>query len=471
MMAAGYMRFGSVGIKSAYQKYVAEATATGNYELASKLLSTGSAAMFVLSIVGLLPVALFSRPLAQAAGVPPEFIKDASNSISLLALIIFMANIGAAFEAIVMGVQRIDLLRKLTIVLSTLEAGCILIALKCGYGLFAMATIMGVSQIVYVGYCYTAAGRILPELRIGIKHLSPAAIRELIRFGATYQLVNILEIVYGSIVPIALLRVYGSNAAGIYAVASRVVGAVGLLSDSFLTPVLSGASMVYASDMGERSLRLIVKAYRAVLVLSVLPFGFTAVFGATLVYAWTAQTDPLFRLTFWLMSATALFRSLSLLSLVLYRASGEAIIDNVRQFLRILLLIIVAVLAPTIGFYGLLSGLGIAEVAGLLLMLIAIHRVFPRFPPKIMIWDCLRIIFAAGIVLAVGSLGYLVKLAPTIDGRSSVVLQLIITTCLCIISLWPAVRLTRCITEEEQRQIGAAMMSAWPLQLIARKHQ
>src|ERR1017187_1160092 len=53
MTAAAYMRFGSVGIKSAFQKYVAEATGSGDYETANKLLSTGCAIMAVLSVVGL----------------------------------------------------------------------------------------------------------------------------------------------------------------------------------------------------------------------------------------------------------------------------------------------------------------------------------------------------------------------------------------------------------------------------------
>src|SRR2546427_5652915 len=57
MTTAAYMRFGSVGIKSAFQKYVAEATGSGDFERANKLISTGSAAMLVLSIVGLIPIA------------------------------------------------------------------------------------------------------------------------------------------------------------------------------------------------------------------------------------------------------------------------------------------------------------------------------------------------------------------------------------------------------------------------------
>ena len=67
MTSAAYMRFGSVGIKSAFQKYVAEATGNGNYETANQLLSTGCAAMLGLSVAVLIPVAWFSAALARGA--------------------------------------------------------------------------------------------------------------------------------------------------------------------------------------------------------------------------------------------------------------------------------------------------------------------------------------------------------------------------------------------------------------------
>src|SRR5271166_4631915 len=68
MMTATYMRFGSVGVKTAFQKYVAEASGSGDYRAATKLLSTGCAVMLVLSLVGLIPMACFSRPIAASLG-------------------------------------------------------------------------------------------------------------------------------------------------------------------------------------------------------------------------------------------------------------------------------------------------------------------------------------------------------------------------------------------------------------------
>ncbi len=70
MTAAAYMRFGSIGVKSAFQKYVAESTGNRQFESANKLLSTGCAVVLICSLAGLLPAAIFSRDLANLAGIP-----------------------------------------------------------------------------------------------------------------------------------------------------------------------------------------------------------------------------------------------------------------------------------------------------------------------------------------------------------------------------------------------------------------
>src|SRR5262245_65166732 len=56
MVTATYMRFGTVGVKCAFQKYVAEATGNGDYDRASRLLSTGCLIMLLVSVFALVPV-------------------------------------------------------------------------------------------------------------------------------------------------------------------------------------------------------------------------------------------------------------------------------------------------------------------------------------------------------------------------------------------------------------------------------
>ena len=201
MVTATYMRFGSVGVKTAFQKYVAEATGNGDYERTNKLLSTGCAIMLVLSICGLIPAALFSRQIAKLAGVPPEFMASATGAVSLLAMIMAVANVGAVFESIVTGGHRIDLTRKFITILTVAEAAAIMISLSLGFGLFAMAAVMGVSELVYIFCCYLASRRVVPQIRIGIRSLSRDVLYELFRYAGSYQLVNVFEVFYLSSCP------------------------------------------------------------------------------------------------------------------------------------------------------------------------------------------------------------------------------------------------------------------------------
>ena len=196
--------------------------------------------MLALSLAGLIPVFLFSEGITRLAGVPQEFLKSAAGAIALLAVIMLMANVGAAFEAIVMGGHRIDLVRKFNTVFSVAEAGAIVAVLHFGYGLTAMAVVMGTSELLYLTCCYFVARRIVPQIYLGLQWLSKGVLFELFRFAGSYQLVNVLDVVYNSLIPVAILRCFGANSAGIYAVVTRVVSSAAAIQDAFLPSILSG---------------------------------------------------------------------------------------------------------------------------------------------------------------------------------------------------------------------------------------
>lgn len=457
MMTATYMRFGSVGIKSAFQKYVAEATGDGNYERANRLLSTGCAVMFVFSVLVLIPVSLLSRKIALAAGIPPNFLASAAGSISLLALIMGMANVGASYEAIVMGGHRVDLVRRFGTVLTIAEGVSIVIALRLGYGLLAMSTVMGASELLYITCCYFAARKIVPEIHVGVRFVTPSVLKELFRFAGSYQLVNILEVLYGSIVPFAILRTFGPDPAGIYGVVMRVVTSAVILQDSFLSPILSGGTMVYASGSAERMQRLLVKAFKVTLGLSLFPLGFIALFGTQMTYAWTGQTDPAFREAFWLVCATSLFRSFSMLSLVLYRVSGKALLDNIRQVLRILILLVVALFAPKLGFLGVLAGLAAAELTGMLFMLFALMQTFRHFHVRSLLPDSARLSTAAACILGAALVATYIPLPVASAGQFAATLKLLEAALACLLIAWPVLRLTGSITAAEGKSLFDAL--------------
>lgn len=455
MVTAAYMRFGSAGIKSAFQKYVAEATGNGDYQTANKLVSTGSISLLLLSLVFLIPVAMFSQRLARSSGVPPEFLTAAASSIAVLASIYVISNFGAAFEAIVMGGHRVDLTRKYSTVLTVCEAVVIIVMLHFGYGLLAMTMTMGTSELIYIFLCYRASHRIVPQMHLSTEHFTKSVFPELLRFAGSYQLVNVLELGYGAILPIVLLKFFGAGAAGVFAVASRVVTSALIAQDALVLPLLSGGTMVFASGSTEQVRLFLAKSFKVTLAAAVPPLAFVAAFGTVMIYAWTGEADPKFRMALWLTALAALLKAVSLLQLILYRASGKALLDNVRQVLRIAAILVVAFFGRTIGFNGVLAGMAGAELIGVVFMFFAMSATFHTFSAKLFTQDALRISAAAAMIVAAGAIAGMVPVPLNMAGRLTATIKLGEIALGCLLAGWPVLVLTGSVSRAERRTVLA----------------
>lgn len=453
MATAGYMRFGRYGLKAAFQKYVAEATASGDYETPSRLLSTGSISMLLLSVSGLIPIAMFSVRLAVISGIPPEFCSAAAHSISLLAVMFAASNFGAAYEAIMMGGHRIDLTGKFCLVSMPAEAIAVTVSLHFGYGLFAMAIIMAVGELAYVAYCFLAARRILPRVRINIAHFTPSVFPELLRFAGSYQMANILEVLYFMLVPVTILKHFGSEIAGLYAVVNRLVWAALMAQDASILPLLSAGSTIFAAGPSERVQMFFRKAFKINTATTLAPLAFLAAFGTLIVLAWTGRAGPMFQTTIWLSSLCALFAAISRLQLILYRTSGKALHDNIRQALRLGVVGVLSYLSSLLGFYGLLAGMTLVEFSGVVYMFIAMSNEVRDFNLKMLIPDSLRI--AAAVIFTICA-GLAVAHLPApwgSTGRTAAIARLVDVMLACLIATVPAISLTRAASAKEKKAI------------------
>ena len=458
MVTAAYMRFGTAGIKSAFQKYVAEATGSGDYQKANQLVSTGSISMLLLSLAGLIPVAILSHKLARASGVPAEFLSSAARSITVLAAIYVVSNFGAAYESIVMGGHRIDLARKYITILTVLEAVAVIALLHAGYGLFAMALIMGASELIYIFCCYRMSRRIVPQMHISVANFTPSLFPELIRFAGSYQMVNMLELFYRAIVPIALLKFFGAEAAGIFALAGRLTSSALIAQDALALPILSGGTMVFTAGSAESLKLFFAKSFKVTIATTLPPLAFVCAFGAPMIYAWTGAVNRQFRLAILLVSLAALPKAVSLLQLVLYRASGRALHDNISQAIRIVVILIVAYFGRRLGFYGVLGGMAVAELIGVVFMVVAMSMTFHAFNVKILLRDAFRIAAATALVVGAGAAAGMIPIQWSGPERVTALLRLGQVGLGCLLMAWPALLVTKSISSAERRSLLDSMM-------------
>jgi O-antigen/teichoic acid export membrane protein len=288
-----------------------------------------------------------------------------------------------------------------------------------------------------------------------------------VRFAASYQLVNLLEVLYVSILPVAVLRVFGADEAGIYAVATRLVMSAVMLSDAFLVPILSGGAMVFASGSPEAMQRLIAKSFKITLGLCLFPLAFIAAFGPKMVFAWTGQMDSSLRVALWLVCGAGFFQAFSVLGLVLYRVSGKALLDNIRQVLRIVCLLVIAACARDWGFYGVLAGLAATELIGMVFMLFAIAKTFHGFYLKSLLPDALKLTTATAIVLSVGAIATRIPLPTLASGRWMAVLELGKVFGACLLAAWPALAVTKSVTGAEGKTLISIVR---PKRVVSESH-
>jgi hypothetical protein len=141
---------------------------------------------------------------------------------------------------------------------------------------------------------------------------------------------------------------------------------------------------------------------------------------------------------------------------VLYRVSGRAILDNVRQVLRIAIILAVAFFARKIGFMGVLGGLAIAELAGMIFMLFALSGTFHTFRPQHVVPDVIRVTVAAVLIFGVGTLASYVPLPGDPGGRMSAILKLGEICLAGLLVAWPSLRGTGSVTGAERQALFGA---------------
>ena len=454
MTIAGYMTLGKAGIGSAFQKYVAEATGTGDFDRASRLLSTGTAAVLLISIVILVPLAIFSHSLAIAVGVPKVFLPAASKAILLMAFAAVLANVSQTYQSILTGAHRIDLREKIGFVLEPLNALATIAVLYLGYGLLAICAVFCAYEVACGILWYLFAPRVLPNIHLSPQYVSRSVIKELVRFGGSYQLLNMFELLYAAILPIAILKFFGANDAGVYALAARLVSVATLIQGSYLQAILSGGSLVYASGSHEQTSAFIEKSFKVMAAISIIPLSFIALYGTKIAWIWTGTTDPLLRETVWLLCAFSVFRSLCALCRVLYRVSGGAIMDNAQLIVALAVAFIVAPLGTRIGFFGMVGGVMVlGQFLGLILMCVTLATRLKGFNLRVLAPDFAKFVLATAVILGASVAASYLGLPWEINPRILETIRLLTAAVIGLCVAGPALLFTGSISRSEARMV------------------
>jgi O-antigen/teichoic acid export membrane protein len=179
----GYYALLDLGINSAIVKYVSEHNAKGEREEINRVVSTSLQAYLLLGIIGCLLIVFLSRFILAGVKMPLDLHRTARIVLAISAFQ-FLVNItGSVFAGVLNGLQRIDVLNKVSIVFNTLMVVSMAILAKLGYGLIPIVSLNFVFNIGIIAANAYFASRAMPGLTINLRLIYPAKFRKILSYG------------------------------------------------------------------------------------------------------------------------------------------------------------------------------------------------------------------------------------------------------------------------------------------------
>lgn len=293
-----YLGISTFGISNVYVKYVAGYVASEDYRQANALLSTG---LIVTSCLCLLLFLLlcFGWPwIVTWVEIPAPLAGDAREVIFLIVTIFLTSLALSAFGDALTGAQQLATVQKIWVVSYLVETALILILVGSGRGIRGMAEAFVVRTLLEIALSAWIAFQRLPWLRISPSLCSREALRKLVSFGGTVQLLGLLAIVLNSIDRTLTASLVGLRAAGIIELSKKLPSMASLVPSSFLSSFVPAASYLHSGLSGhsegvrQEIRQLYLKGARYMNLCTAVVTGVLAVAPAPVLRCWLGKEHP-----------------------------------------------------------------------------------------------------------------------------------------------------------------------------------
>ena len=272
----GYYGLFDLGIRSSIVRYVATYSATHNQEELNRLIST---ALFTYSGIGALAILVTlagSFYVDSIFRISPQFLYTARWLFLIVGSAVSLGFPIGVFGGVLEGLQRFYLLNFTSIGATVLRAVLIVMAVRRGHGLLAVALIT-VSMPLISGLVNATAVLYILPLRLGIKNFNRESLRRIATYSSTTFILIVAvrlrfrtdAIVIGTFVSSAAIT-YFTIGSRLVDYAGEVVGGlaqvfVPMSSQSDATGDLAGLRKIFVA--GNRACALIILPMAAILII------------------------------------------------------------------------------------------------------------------------------------------------------------------------------------------------------------
>ena len=212
----GYLGFLDLGVRNAVTRFVSKFHAQGDHAAAS---ATVSAALGMFVLAGIVAIALsvvISTVLLPWFHIPPLLIRDAQIALILAGFNVSGWLVNGVFSGVIVGLQRLDVLNYVAVLVGLGRAAAVVIALNADTGLIGLAAVELGAVLARCLANTWLAHRLYAELRVRLRVGLISHVGMILSFSLFSLFLDVANdlvyfsdaVVIGAVLPVAMLTFF-----------------------------------------------------------------------------------------------------------------------------------------------------------------------------------------------------------------------------------------------------------------------
>jgi O-antigen/teichoic acid export membrane protein len=376
-VVANYLGLLDFGIRTSFAKYIAEYHTKKDQEAINAVVNCGLLFYLGLSILIVTLTLTLRGQILLWLKVPPSIYSESMFAILGMVLVFCLSNTFSIFEAVLVGLQRMDVQNKILIFASFFNVAGTFFFLEKGYGIRGLVINYGIFISVTVMLNMFFSRRLLPYIRIGWSKVRKDIFKKLFNFGIKMQICSFAVMIHTQVDKIILSHFLGLSFVTFYDLGQKAANAVRTLPMLLLTALVPAVSELEASDEKDRLMLLYHRGSKYI-SLMVFPLIFLSIIVAhELFYLWLGDKLSLAVLGFEILVIGYCINVLTGMGTSLVRGIGKPEYETRYALLTLVLQLVLSItLVQVLGFKGVLLSVLITAVVAALYFLVTFHRLF-----------------------------------------------------------------------------------------------
>ncbi len=376
-VVANYLGVLDFGIRTSFAKYIAEYHTKEDQNSINAVINCGIIfyLAFSLFIIGL--AVILRGPIISILQIPSSIHEESMFAILGMVLILSLNNTFSIFEAVLVGLQRMDVQNKIMIFASVFNVVGTFFFLEKGFGIRGLVINYGIVSIVVVVLNIYFSYRLLPYIRIGLSWMNKEIFRRLFNYGIKMQICNFADIIHLQADKIILSHFLGLNFVTFYELGQKAANGIRTLPILLLTALVPAVSELEASNNKEK-LRELYERGSKYISLMVFPLIFLSIIIAPdLINLWVGDKFNLAILSFQILVIGYVINVVAGMGTSVVRGIGKPEYETRYAVLTLIMQLILSItLVQILGYRGVLMSVLITTIVAALYFLLTFHRFF-----------------------------------------------------------------------------------------------